>query len=392
MKENNTEKYEMIAKTFSGLEPVLAKELEEIGAKNITPGRRMVSFIGDNKCMYKANIFLRTAMRVLKPIYSTTIKTQDDFYNYLRNIEWEKHMNLHHSFAIDSVINTKIFTNSLFTSQRSKDAIVDRFRDKYHKRPLVDTKEPKILINIHISGEQLNISLDSSGEPLNKRGYRSADGGAPLNEVLAAAMILYSDWDPVKPFVDPMTGSGTLAIEAAMIARNIPPGMLRKNYSFQNWPDYNKELYREIIEGIELNEIRPKIYANDILEDVVEIAKQNARNALVSSFIKFSNTPMAEYVPRRVNEATIILNPPYGERLKPGQIEELYSEIGTSLKNNFSGSTAWLITSNKEAFKKIGLRYKKRMELYNGGLLCWYAGFEMFDGSYKEFKSVDSSK
>jgi putative N6-adenine-specific DNA methylase len=239
----NIHVHELIAKTFSGLEPILADELTKLGATDVLLGKRMVSFKGDDALLYKANIYLRTALRILKPLCSSPVKNTDQYYQFFRGIEWEKYMNLHHSFAIDTVANSKIFTNSLYAAQLAKDAIVDRFRDKYHKRPLVDTKQPKVLINVHISGEQINVSLDSSGETLNKRGYRTADGGAPLNEVLAAAMILNSGWDPKTPFIDPMTGSGTLAIEAALIARNIPPGMLRKNFAFQNWPDYNKELY-----------------------------------------------------------------------------------------------------------------------------------------------------
>ncbi len=379
---------ELIAKTFAGLEEVLAKELEEIGAENVEPGRRMVKFSGDTLCMYKANVYLRTALRILMPIHQRSIKTMDDYYQLFRDIEWEKYMNLHHSFAVDAVVNSKLFNNSLFAAQRAKDAIVDRFREKYHKRPTVDTKTPKILINVHVSGEAVNVSLDSSGEPLNKRGYRQADGGAPLNEVLAAAMIKLSGWDPKEPFVDPMTGSGTLAIEAALIARNIPPGLLRKNYAFQNWLGYEKELFHKIIDEIEISEIRPKIFANDILQDVIDIAQNNARKALVSSFIKFSCEDIYDYTPR-TKSPVVLINPPYGERLKPDEIEELYSDIGTSLKNNFTGGKAWIITSNKDAFKRIGLRYNTRKELFNGGLQCWFAGFELFEGSYKEFKQKE---
>lgn len=388
MEDLQAEKFEMLAKTFSGLEEVLAEELETIGAEKITIGRRMVSFYGDVECMYKANIYIRTALRILKPIYKSVVKTQDEYYDFFRNIEWEKHMGFHHTFAIDSVINTTVFNNSLYAAQRAKDGIVDRFREKYHKRPSVDIKTPMVPINVHMSGDNINVSLDSSGDPLNKRGYRIADGGAPLNQVLAAAMILYSKWDPTTPFVDPMTGSGTLAIEAAMIARNIPPGLLRKSYAFQNWPDYNKELYNSIIDKVELNEIRPKIFANDISEEVIGIAKQNAQKALVSSFIRFTNLPMEEYKPKAKN-GTIVMNPPYGERLKPDEIDNLYSEIGTTLKFNYSGMKAWIISSNKDALKRIGLKPSEKMQLYNGGLPCIYAAFELFEGSRKEFLEKD---
>lgn len=383
MKEKSKEKFEMLAKTFAGLEEMLAEELETINAERITIGRRMVSFYGDEECMYKANIYLRTALRILKPIYKKVIKTPEEYYDFFRNIEWEKHMGFHHTFAIDSVINTTLFNNSLYAAQRAKDGIVDRFRDKYHKRPSVDVKNPMVLINVHMNEENITVSLDSSGEPLNKRGYRQVDGGAPLNEVLAAAMIKLSGWDPETPFIDPMTGSGTLAIEAAMMARHIPPGLLRKNYAFQNWPDYNKQIYRDIIDAVELNEIRPKIFANDISEEVVGMAKQNAQRALVSSFIRFSNLPMAEYSPR-AKKGTVVINPPYGERLQPDEINELYSEIGTSLKFTFSGMKAWIITSNIDALKNIGLKPLSKKKLFNGGLPCVYAGYELFEGARKE--------
>jgi putative N6-adenine-specific DNA methylase len=387
---DTTGKFEMIAKTFAGLEPVLAKELELINAEKITIGRRMVSFFGNEECMYKANIYLRTALRILKPIYQAKINTPEEYYTFFREIEWEKHMGFHHTFAIDSVINSKLFNNSLYAAQRAKDGIVDRFRDKYNQRPSVDIKHPMVLINVHLSDDRINVSLDSSGEPLSKRGYRTADGGAPLNEVLAAAMILYSNWDPTTPFVDPMTGSGTLAIEAAMIAREMPPGLLRMNYAFQNWPDYNKVLYKKIIDNIELKEFRPKIYANDISQEYIEIARQNAQRALVSSFIHFSEQPISEYRPK-AKEGTIIINPPYGERMKPSEIGELYSEIGTALKMNYSGFKAWLITSNKDAFKKIGLRHSSKMQLFNGGLPCIYVSYDIFDGALKDFKKDTSN-
>jgi putative N6-adenine-specific DNA methylase len=391
MIEKQTTKFEMIAKTFSGLEPILAKELESIKAEKITIGRRMVSFVGDEECMYKANIYLRTAIRILKPIFSTKIKTQDEYYNFFRETEWEKYMGLHHTFVIDSVINTDVFNHSLYAAQRAKDGIVDRFKAKYFKRPNVDTENPDLVINVHFTGQQLNISLDSSGQPLSKRGYRVGEGAAPLNQVLAAAMILNSDWDPTTPFVDPMTGSGTLAIEAAMIARHIPPGLIRKEFAFKNWIGYNKALYKKIIDEVELNEIRPKIFANDISEEIIEIARINAQKALVSSYIRFSNKDIADYKPR-AKDALVIINPPYGERLKPEQIEKLYADIGSSLKFNFSGSQAWIISSNTEALKHIGLRPSKKMHLYNGSLDCTYARFDLFDGSLKEHKESSNEK
>lgn len=385
MKQNTAEPFDMLAKTFAGLEPALAQELKQIGASDIVIGRRMVSFKGNTECMYRANVYLRTALRVLKPIYKGIIKTPEEYYNFFHQLEWEKYMGLHHTFAIDAVINTKVFNNSLYAAQRAKDGIADRFKDKYNKRPNVDVQQPEILINVHYSGEELSIALDSSGEPLNKRGYRVGEGEAPLNPVLAAAMIIYSKWDPNTPFVDPMTGSGTLAIEAAMIARGIPPGLIRKSYSFQNWPDYNKQLFQQIIDGIELNEVRPQIFASDIVPEMIEIARKNAQKALVMSYIRFSTQSFMEYIPK-AKAGTLIMNPPYGERLQPEEINQFYSSIGTSLKREFQGYTAWIISSNLDAMKHIGLKPVAKYQLYNGGLQCNYAGFELFDGSLKEFK------
>ncbi len=379
-------KYELIAKTFFGLEEVLAEELKITGAENIQPGRRMVSFTGDQEVLYRSNIFLRTALRVLKSVKTFKIESQDDYYNALVNFEWENYLGLHHTFAIDAIVFSKIFNNSLFAAQRAKDAIVDRFKKKYHKRPLVDISKPDVQINVHISENKVHISMDSSGVSLHRRGYRDDEGPAPLNQVLAAGMIYLSGWDPQTPFVDPMTGSGTMAIEAAMIARNMPPGMVRKEFCFQNWPDYNRNLYRQIMEEIELNDFKPHIFANDISEESIEIARANALKANISSFIRFSNKSFKVYEPK-AKEGTVIINPPYGERMKPDKLLGLYQEIGDVLKLCYSGYKAWVISSNKVALKSIGLRPTKRQKLYNGNLECTFAGYELFQGSMKDHKT-----
>lgn len=385
MKEN----YALIAKTFYGLEDLLKEELFKIGATDIEKGTRMVRFKGDKELLYKANIYLRTALRILKTIHSFEIQSQEDYYEYIHNIEWEKYLGLHHSFAIDSVVNSKIFKNSLFASQRAKDAIVDRFRAKYHKRPLVNIQNPDVLVNVHISGNKVDLALDSSGVSLHRRGYREEEGAAPLNQALAAALIYMSGWQYENPFIDPMTGSGTLAIEAAMIARNIPPGLLRKDYCFQNWQDYDKILYRKIIEDVRLNDIKPVVFANDMSSSVLDIARNNALKANVTSFIKFSNKSFNEFKPRAQN-GTIIFNPPYGERIKVNQIKELYQDIGNSLKKYFSGFDAWVISSNKEALKFLGLKPDKKIKVFNGSLECSYNKYTVFDGSFKDYKTGNS--
>jgi putative N6-adenine-specific DNA methylase len=388
----NENEYRLIAKTFFGLEPVLAEELKKIGAKEVKIGRRMVSFAGGKEILYKANIYLRSALRILKEIHSFEIENLDQYYSCIHEIEWEKYLNLHHSIAIDAVITSKLFNNSLYAAQRAKDAIVDRFREKYSKRPEVDTHNPSILINIHLSEKRLNISLDSSGESLHKRGYRAMEGEAPINQVLAASLIYLSGWDYTTPFVDPMTGSGTLAIEAAMIARNMPPGMLRKDYCFKNWLDYDRKIYQSILDNIELNDVKPAIYASDISNDALSIARNNASKANISSFIRFSNNSFTEFVPPLDKIGTVIINPPYGERIKLARLEELYQEIGNTLKEKYAGYKAWIISANIDAMKHIGLKSAAKIKLYNGSLDCTYSRFDIFKGSLKEFKETDEDK
>jgi putative N6-adenine-specific DNA methylase len=384
------EKFELIAKTFYGFEPLLADEIKSLGGTNIESGRRMVKFTGDQSILYKSNIYLRTSLRVLKTIKTFSINNQDDYYSKLREMEWENYLGLHHSFAIDSVVFSEIFKNSLFAAQRAKDAIVDRFRTKYSKRPLVDTDNPDVLINVHIAEKQVTVALDSSGLSLHRRGYRTAEGAAPINQVLAAALIKLSGWDINTPFIDPMTGSGTLAIEAALIARNIPPGLIRKDFCFQNWPDYNKNLYKQLLEEVKLNEIKPHIFANDISSDALDIARQNASKANISSFIRFTNKPFSEIKPV-AGPGTVIINPPYGERMKEAEINKLYSEIGNSLKEKYNGYNAWIISSNNEAMKQIGLKPYKKVKVLNGSLECTYSGYELFSGNLKEFKTKKNS-
>ncbi|MBN2487310.1 MAG: RNA methyltransferase [Bacteroidales bacterium] len=386
MNQKKDEQFDLVAKTFYGFEQLLADEIKLLGGTDVEPGRRMVKFKGGLAVLYKANIYLRTSLRILKNLHSFTITSQDDYYNGLRNIEWENYLGLHHSFAIDSVVFSEIFKNSLFAAQRAKDAIVDRFRTKYAKRPLVDTENPDVLINVHISDNIVTISLDSSGASLHRRGYRTAEGAAPINQVLAAALIKLSGWDYNTPLYDPMTGSGTIAIEAALMARNIPPGLIRKDFCFQNWPDYNKTLYRQLLEEVQLADTKPQIYANDISADVLEIARQNASKANISSFIRFTNKPFGEIKPVS-GPGTVIINPPYGERMKEKEINALYSDIGSTLKNKFGGFNAWIISSNANAMKEIGLKPFKKFKVLNGSLECTYSGFELFAGNYKEFKT-----
>lgn len=372
--------YNLTAKTFAGLEPVLAKEIKQIGGKNIKQGRRAVHFEGNLKLLYKSNYFLRSALRILQEIKVFHFKNVDQFYLRCKQVEWLKHMSIDQSFMINSsVFLSDDFKNSMFTSLKVKDAIADYFRDKTGKRPNVDTQNPEIYINVHIHQNKCTLSLDSSGESLHKRGYRVVQGQAPLNEVLAAGMIMITGWKGQSDFVDPMCGSGTLPIEAAMIAQDIPAGKFRKNYAFFNWNNYNSELFEEVKSETEKKSFTNKIYASDISAENVLNAKTNARRALVYNKIEFQISDIKD-LNIEVNNATIVVNPPYGERLKSLNLDELYSLIGERLKHQFPGNSAWILSSSKNSLKHIGLKPQKKMELYNGALQCRFMNFPLFTG------------
>jgi putative N6-adenine-specific DNA methylase len=378
------EKYNLIAKTFAGLEPVLADEIKKIGGLNIKKGRRAVFYEGNHELIYKSNYFLRTALRILKEIDTFQFKDVDHFYLKCKKINWERYMKVHQSFVVKStVVHSKEFRNSMFTSLKVKDALVDYFRQKTGKRPDVDTSNPEIIIHAHVSQNNCSLSIDSSGESLHKRGYRAQQGEAPLSEVLAAGMILLSGWNGGTDFIDPMCGSGTLPIEAAMIAHSIPPGRFRKNYAFMNWINYNKTLFEQIKNEWETTPFSKKIYASDISQQNVLSAQTNARRARLFSSIIFQTCDMRD-LKINSNNAVIMINPPYGERLKQQNINELYNMIGERLKHHFAGNTAWILTSSGDYLKNIGLKPSKKTELYNGALLCLFACYPLFKGKKKE--------
>lgn len=372
--------FNLIAKTFTGLENVLAEEIKKIGGKNINIGRRAVFYEGDLKIIYKSNYFLRTALRVLKEIGRFQIKSVDQFYLRCKSIDWTKYFNVDQSFAINSVVvNSKEFRNSMFASLKAKDAIADSFRQSNGRRPNVDTESPEIVINIHIYQDTCTVSLDSSGESLHKRGYRIRQGDAPLNEVLAAAMIMLTGWNGNNDFIDPMCGSGTLPIEAAMISQDIPAGKFRNNYAFQNWNDFNSELFEHIKHSVKKREFTHNIYASDISSKNLLNAKTNARRALVFNKIIFQTRDFNDLdIPAK--NTTILINPPYGERIKVDNINQLYSMIGERLKHQFPGNSAWLLSSSSESLKHIGLKPSKKMELYNGALRCSFIHYKLFSG------------
>lgn len=375
--------YKLIAKTFSGLEYVLADELKKIGAKNVRPGNRATFFEGNLETIYKANYFLRSALRVLKEINNFQFKNVDQFYLKCKNVKWSDYFDVDQNFVINStVINSRDFRNSMFTSLRVKDAIADYFREKTGKRPSVDTENPDIIINVHIHQNSCTLSLDSSGETLNKRGYRVKQGDAPLNEVLAAGMILISGWKGETDFMDPMCGSGTLPIEAAMIAQDIPAGKFRKNYAFENWKDFDQILMDNVKLSAKKKEFNNKIYASDINAGNLLNAQTNARRALVFNKITFQKSDFKDLaIP--LENATIVTNPPYGERLIEENLNGLYNMIGERLKHQYAGNSAWILSSALESLKYVGLKTSAKLDLFNGSLKCKFNNYRLFKGKLK---------
>lgn len=374
------ENFKLTAKTFSGLEPVLAKEIESIGGKNIEIGRRAVYFEGDLETIYKSNYCLRTALRILREIAAFQFNDVDQFYLRCKEVNWLKYFSVNQSFLVNSTISrSNDFRNSMFASLKVKDAIADHFRNKKGNRPNVDTQNPEIFIHAHVNGNTCTLSLDSSGESLHKRGYRAVQGKAPLSEVLAAGMILLSGWDGTSDFIDPMCGSGTLPIEAAMIAQNIAPGRFRKEFAFENWPGYNAKMFENIKASQQTKPFTKKIYASDISRENILAAQTNARRARVFSAIEFQVCDMKD-LKIDGNNATIILNPPYGERMIQDNLNALYSMIGERLKHQFAGNTAWILTASKDYLKQVGLKPAKKLQLYNGALECIYASYPLFTG------------
>ena len=382
-----SEQFEMIAKTFQGLETVLAEELMNLGANDIQIGRRMVSFSGDKSMMYKANFCLRTAIRILKPIKNFKAKNADEVYEEVKNFPWEEIMDAKKTFAVDAVVFSDEFRHSKFVSYKVKDAIVDYFREKTGERPSVRINKPDVLIHIHIAQHDCTLALDSSGESLHRRGYRQEAVEAPLNEVLAAGMILMTGWKGECDLIDPMCGSGTIPIEAALIARNIAPGVFRKEFAFEKWKDFNQELFDEIYnDDSQEREFEHKIYGFDNNPKAHEIALFNVKAAGVSKDIILKVQPIQQFQ-KPAEKALMVTNPPYGERISTNDLLGLYKIIGSKLKHEFTGNDAWILSYREECFDQIGLKPSEKIELFNGALECQFRKYELFDGRYKDFKT-----
>ncbi|HEX8268554.1 MAG TPA: THUMP domain-containing protein [Flavobacterium sp.] len=377
--ENN---FKMIAKTFFGFEEILAKELQLLGAQDVEAGTRMVSFSGDKGFMYKANIALRSALKILKPIYYFRVTNEESLYKGISGINWSKYLNENMTFVIDSTVHSDKFNHSEFVSQKCKDAIVDQFHSRTGQRPSVDKDHPDVRINIHIDKDQCSVALDTSGASLHHRGYRTATNIAPINEVLAAGMLLLSGWDGQGDFLDPMCGSGTILAEAAMIACNIPANINRKEFAFEKWADWDNELFDTIVDSLlkKVREFHYTITGYDKAPSAVQKAKDNIKNANLDEYIKVSERNFFDTEKESNGPLQMVFNPPYGERIDI-QMERFYGDIGNTLKKNYPGTNAWFITANLEALKFVGLKPSRKIKLFNGSLEARLVKYEMYEGS-----------
>ena len=382
----------MLAKTFKGLEQVLAEELVQLGANNVQVERRAVSFTGDLRMLYTANMCLRTASRVLVPIASFKAKNADDIYAQVKALDWSQYMTLKTTFQIDATVYSDFFRHSQFVTYRVKDAIVDYWMEKENARPSVKLEGADLYLNIHIAADRVTLSLDSSGESLHKRGYRVANTQAPINEALAAGMLLLAGWKGQSDLYDPMCGSGTLLIEAALIARNIAPGVYRQGFAFEKWANFDADLWDEVYnDDSRERAFKHKIYGSDAGFYAAQAAQKNIQSAGLQRDIEVRQVRIQELrlvdEARNMDGALVMINPPYGERLSQDKdVLRLYQDMGTALKHQFSGATAWVVSSNEEALKCIGLRPAKRIHLVNGDLECLFNQYVLFKGDRKSWK------
>jgi len=379
-----TKNFKMIAKTFFGLEEVLANELRNLGAQDVKTGVRMVSFLGDKGFMYKANIALRTALKILKPIKEFRVYDQQSLYNGIKTIDWSNYIATHKSFVVDTTVNSTFFNHSQFVAFKVKDAIVDQFREKYKQRPNIDKNFPDLRINIHIQNEICSVSLDTSGSSLHHRGYRKTTNIAPINEVLVAGMLLLSGWNGQSDFLDPMCGSGTILIEATMIACNIPPNLNRKEFAFEKWNDWDNDLFDQITESLlkKTRDFDYTICGFDKAPSAVQKARENSRNADLSDYIDVRNENFFNTKKETNTKLFMLFNPPYGERLNV-DLEGFYKQIGNTLKQNYSDTESWFITANLESLKFVGLKPSRKIKLFNGKLEARLVRYDLYQGSKK---------
>lgn len=382
--------YKMVAKTIYGLENLCLTELLKLGAENPAVHNRAVSFEGNLGVMYKANLLLRTALRVLVQFAEFEVNNEDELYEAVKSIAWENLITVDDTIAIDTVLNTEIFNHSQYISQKTKDAICDRFRELCDKRPSVDLDNPTLRLHLHIAKNKCVIALDSSGDSLHKRGYREKTNLAPINEVLAAGLVQLSEWDMRSTFIDPMCGSATILIEAAMLAANIPAGYFREQFGFMNWKQvlpFNQELWEKIhsnaIERISTENIA--LYGIELSPHVARKGKENVKRSKTEDMIRIRCADFLESdAPTTVGSKPILLmNPPYGERMVKDDIWELYHKVGDTFKKKYAGYECWIISSNLEALKNVGLSTSKRITVYNGQLECRFFRYSIYQGTKK---------
>ncbi len=381
----------MVAKTLFGFEEILAKEIRNLGGGNVVEGVRSVSFEGDTGFMYKANLCLRTAVKIIKPIHSFSVRDENELYKAIYRMDWSEYLSVDTTFAIDTTVKSDNFTHSLYVSQKVKDAIVDKFRETEGKRPSVDVKHPDLRINIHLHKDRCNVSLDSSGRSLHQRGYRIATNIAPINEVLAAGLLLLSGWDGQCDFLDPMCGSGTMLTEAAMIACNIPVNINRKEFAFEKWDDFDEELFDKIVESQlrKTREFHHRIIGYDKAPSAIRKAKENIENANLEDYISVERKNFFDTTKPVKGKLHMVFNPPYGERLDRSDldshfdVETFYEDIGDTLKQEYPGTDAWFITSNLEALKFVGLRPSRKIKVFNSHLESRLVKYVMYEGSKK---------
>ncbi len=379
----------MIAKTFQGLEEILAKELTSLGAENVEIGKRMVSFTGDKRMMYLTNFSLHTALRILKPIKQFEANNADEVYEAVKSVEWSDYLSVDQTFAVESTIHSEEFRHSMYVSYKVKDAIADYFREKEGNRPSVSVKNPDVSLNIHINDNQCTLSLDSSGSSLHRRGYRAETVEAPLNEVLAAGLIMMTGWQGECDLIDPMCGSGTILIEAALIAKNMAPGIFRTDgYAFEKWPDFDKDLLESIYnDDSQEREFEHHIYGYDNNPKAVATARGNVKRASLARTISLELRDMKEFV-QPEEKSVMITNPPYGERISSDNLLQLYATIGERLKHAFVDGQAWILSYREECFEQIGLKPTRKIPVLNGELECSFREYEIFSGKYVQFREA----
>ena len=386
----NNQDLRFIAKTIFGLEEVLANELKKLGAREVEEHNRAVSFVGDKGMMYKANLCLRTALRILVPIHQFEVTGEASLYDRIKEIDWEQYMDVDDTLAIDCTLNTHLFNHSQYISQKTKDAIADRFREKYNKRPSVSLDKPTVRIQIHVYNTTCSVALDSSGESLHKRGYRDKTNLAPINEVLAAGLVLLTGWTKHNTFIDPMCGSGTILIEAALFAANIPPGYYREDFGFMRWKKhlaFDEVLWNTIYDAAiaKISTEVPKILGGEISHNVARKGKENVKLAKVEDMVHIRECDIKDFEAPE-GSGVVIINPPYGERMDKDDINALYKSIGDTFKQRFAGYDCWIISSNFDALKQIGLRPSRKITVYNGQLECRFMKYEMYRGTKKIHK------